>query len=76
MIYGLRPEQTLLNMIEEIYKTLFNLKKREEVETSKLNTLLEMHAKEDEADVPRTLINKLESAALELDDTLMLFCEF
>ena len=63
-------------MIEEIYKTLFNLKKREEVETSKLNTLIEMHAKEDEVDVLRTLINKLESAALELDDTLMLFCEF
>ena len=75
-MYGLRPQQTLLNIIEEIYKTLFNLKKREEVETAKLNTIVEMHGKEDEIDNLRIFVNKLESAAIELDETLMLFCEF
>lgn len=66
----------MANLIEETYKTLFNLKKREEVELEKLTTLVEMHAPEDEVDRTKTLINKLESAAIELDETLMLFCEF
>ena len=75
-IYGLRPQQATANLIEEIHKTLFNLKKRQEVERNKLEALTEMHRDEDKIEATQILIQKLESAALELDDTLMLFCEF
>jgi len=62
--------------VEEIQKTLFNLKKREEVERNKLDQLIGMNADPEKLDGTKLLIEKLESAALELDDTLMLFCEF
>jgi len=75
-IYGLRPHQAVTNILGEIYKTLFNLKKREEVEINKKIMLIEMHASEDDIENTDTLIKKLESAAIELDDTLMLFNEF
>ena len=75
-IYGLRPHQAVTNILGEIYKTLFNLKKREEVEINKKIMLIEMHASEDDIENTDTLIKKLESVAIELDDTLMLFNEF
>jgi len=62
--------------VEEIQKTLFNLKKREEIERNKLDQLIEMYAEPEKIEATKLLIEKLESAALELDDTLMLFCEF
>jgi len=75
-IYGLRPQQATANLVEEIHKTLFNLKKRQEVERNKLDTLTEMYAEPEKIEATQLLIQKLESAAIELDDTLMLFCEF
>jgi len=75
-IYGVRPHQAVANLLGEIYKTLFNLKKREEVETDKKIKLVEMHASEDDIEEVDTLIKKLEAAVIELDDTLMLFNEF
>ena len=68
----MRPQQATANLIEEIHKTLFNLKKRQEVERNKLEALHD----EDKIEATQILIQKLESAAIELDDTLMLFCEF
>jgi len=75
-IYGLRPQQATANLVEEIHKTLFNLKKRQEVERNKLENLTEMYAESEKIEATQLLIQKLESAAIELDDTLMLFCEF
>ncbi len=55
---------------------MFNLKKREEVEVNKMNMLVEMHIEEKEIANTEFLVKKIESAILELDDTIMLFCEF
>ena len=63
-------------MVEDIIKTIYNMLKRQHVETIKLSKMEVGVTDEDEIEKTETLIYKLESAILELDDTLMLFNEF
>lgn len=70
-VYGLMPKQAISNLLEDLLKTMFNLKKRQIVEMDKLEKALQTD--ENKAEL---LIRKLESAILELDETVMLFNEY
>ena len=76
LYYGLRPKQALSNLVEDMFKTIFNLKKRSLVEVDRLHELIDTNATEEQIEKTRTLITKCESAILELDESIMLFDEY
>lgn len=75
-MYGLRPKQALSNLVEDMFKTIFNLKKRSVVEYERLHELIDTNASEEQIEKTRALITKCESAILELDESIMLFDEY
>jgi Mn-dependent DtxR family transcriptional regulator len=70
-VFGMMPKQAISNLSEELLKTMFNLKKRQTVEYERLSKSLQV-----DNEKTLNLIKKLESAILELDNTIMLFNEY
>jgi len=75
-VYGSKASQIVDNMIADHYKTLWHLKARQEKEMESLNEIISISNNEEKMKSKKLFINKLESAILEVDDTLMLFTEF
>jgi hypothetical protein len=73
--YGFKPTQAIGNTVEDIFKMIFNLKKREILENEKLEREFGTHISWQGTDGD-SLVRKLKSAIMELDDTLLLFHEF
>ena len=55
---------------------MFNLKQRQEKERKTLNELINLGDSEEKLRNIQSIIHNLESAFLEIDDTLILFTEF
>jgi hypothetical protein len=68
--------QAINNLVDEMYNTLFNLKKRSSIENQKWATFKETNADEDKCIENESKILKFEYAILELDESILLFNEY
>eukprot|EP01016_Furgasonia_blochmanni_P036997 TRINITY_DN4304_c0_g1_i13.p1 TRINITY_DN4304_c0_g1~~TRINITY_DN4304_c0_g1_i13.p1 ORF type:complete len:159 (-),score=32.38 TRINITY_DN4304_c0_g1_i13:142-618(-) len=79
-LYSCKFDGVIERMVPSMYKVVFNLKKRQDVEIERVaslnNSMLNYQEKNSELEKCEMTLRKLESALIELDETILLFTEF
>jgi len=75
-VFALKISEVLDNVVTEYYKVISNMKSREEKELDDIEELRNTTNNDDKINELISHVRKIESAILEVDNSLMLFTEF